>query len=41
MITEDRRQAGARTRAARGGSQVEQILVLVGGAAALLVLLVA
>ena len=41
MIPEDRRRAVARIRATRGGSQVEQLLVLVTGASALLVLLVA
>jgi hypothetical protein len=40
MIPEDRRRAGARTRATRDNSQVEQLLVLVGGATALLLLLV-
>ena len=40
MIPEDRRRAGARTRAARGASQIEQAMVLVAGATALLLFLV-
>jgi hypothetical protein len=43
MIPEDRRKAGARgarTRAARAASQVEQVMVLVAGATALLLFLV-
>ena len=39
MIPEDRRKAGARSREARRSSQLEQILVLIAGAAALLMFL--
>lgn len=39
MITEDRRRAEARTRAHQGASQLEQVVVLVAGAAALLMFL--
>jgi hypothetical protein len=41
MITEDRRRAEARTRAAQNRSQMEQLLVLLAGAGALLVLVMA
>jgi hypothetical protein len=40
MIPEDRRRAGARAKATRGASQVEQVMVLVAGATALLMFLV-
>jgi hypothetical protein len=40
MIPEDRRKAGARARATRRASQVEQALVLAVGATALLIFLV-
>ena len=40
MIPEDRRKAGARARAARGASQLEQLVVLTVGATALLLFLV-
>ena len=39
MITEDRRKAVARTRAHQAASQVEQMAVLLGAAAALLMFL--
>ena len=39
MITEDRRKAQARTRAHQAVSQTEQLVVLVAGAAALLMFL--
>lgn len=41
MITEDRRRAAARVKAAQNRSQVEQVLVLLAGAGALLILIMA
>jgi hypothetical protein len=41
MITEDRRQAAARMKATQNRSQVEQLMVLLAGAGALLILIMA